>query len=117
MDDFFEEIKNRQDNKKAGVSSGEEDRRGDTATSDIKGSFDNGDPNTTNLYLGSLNPCTTEERILEVFGKFGDINSVKVMWPRTDEERARQRNCGFVSFKRRADADDARNDLQVYTRH
>ena len=30
--------------------------------------------------------------------RFGPIGSVKVMWPRTDEQRAAMRNCGFVSF-------------------
>ena len=30
------------------------------------------------------------------------------MWPRTEEEKARRRNCGFCSFKRRADAEDAK---------
>lgn len=97
-----------------------------------KGSFDTGDPNTTNLYVGNLAPSTTgtkvsgyhkcsyaviivnfwyiipaEEHLIELFGKYGDINSVKVMWPRTEEEKARKRNCGFVSFMRRRDAEDA----------
>jgi hypothetical protein len=36
------------------------------------------------------------------------------MWPRTDEERARQRNCGFCSFKRRADAEEARSAMHDY---
>ena len=75
---------------------------------DEKGSFDNGDPDTTNLYVGNLAPTITEELLNEVFGKFGPINSVKVMWPRTDEEKARKRNCGFVSFKKRRDAEDAK---------
>lgn len=44
---------------------------------------------------------------MDVFGRYGDINSVKIMWPRSDEEKARKRNCGFVSFKLRADAEDA----------
>ena len=38
------------------------------------------------------------------------------MWPRTEEEKARKRNCGFCSFKRRADAEDAkvrRIDMQA----
>lgn len=48
-----------------------------------------------------------EEDLLDLFGKYGDINSVKIMWPRSEEEKARKRNCGFVSFKRRADAEDA----------
>ena len=43
-----------------------------------------------------------------MFRKYGEINSIKVMWPRTDEERARKRNCGFVSFMRRRDAEEAR---------
>lgn len=44
---------------------------------------------------------------MELFGRFGEINSVKIMWPRSEEERARKRNCGFVSFRRRRDAEDA----------
>lgn len=49
-----------------------------------------------------------EEQLLELFGRYGDINSVKVMWPRTEEEKSRKRNCGFVSFKRRSDAEEAK---------
>lgn len=32
------------------------------------------------------------------FGRFGDIASVKIMWPRDDDQRRRGRNCGFVAF-------------------
>ena len=32
----------------------------------------------------------------------------QVMWPRSEEERGRKRNCGFVSFKKRVDAEDAK---------
>ena len=46
--------------------------------------MDDGDPDTTNLYLGNLAPTTTEETLQEAFGKFGEIYSVKIMWPRTD---------------------------------
>jgi len=49
---------------------------------------------------------------MDLFGRFGAINSVKVMWPRTEEERVRRRNCGFVSFKRRCDAEEALLELQ-----
>jgi len=48
-----------------------------------------------------------EARLALEFGVFGDISSVKVMWPRTDEERRKGKNCGFVSFMRRADAEEA----------
>jgi U2-associated protein SR140 len=44
---------------------------------------------------------------MDLFGRYGEINSVKIMWPRSEEERARKRNCGFVSFRRRRDAEDA----------
>lgn len=30
--------------------------------------------------------------------RFGDIASVKIMWPRDDDQRRRGRNCGFVAF-------------------
>ncbi|KAJ0412197.1 hypothetical protein ATCC90586_005810 [Pythium insidiosum] len=80
-------------------------------SSHVKGSFDDGDPLTTNLYVGNLAPTTTEETLERAFGRFGRIFSIKIMWPRTDEERQRRRNCGFVSFFRRDDADAARVQL------
>ena len=83
------------------------------------GSHDTGDQDSTNLYVGNLAPGVTEESLMEQFGRFGDIYSIKVMWPRTDEERARQRNSGFVSFMTRSDAADAKEamdgvDLEGY---
>eukprot|EP00249_Psilotum_nudum_P024568 c29224_g1_i6 orf=624-3824(-) len=78
----------------------------------LLGSFDDGDPLTTNLYVGNLSPQVDENFLLRTFGRFGPIASVKIMWPRTDEERRRQRNCGFVSFMRRADAQAAKDEMQ-----
>lgn len=71
------------------------------------GSHDNGDPNTTNIYLGSLNPKLTESQLCEIFGRYGPLASIKIMWPRTDEERTRNRNCGFVAFMCRKDGERA----------
>jgi len=82
---------------------------------DTPGSFDNGDPNTTNIYVGNLPPTVTEETLGEIFCEFGDIDSIKIMWPRTDEERARKRNCGFISFHTRSAAEDAKFNLQGST--
>ena len=48
----------------------------------------------------------------ESFSPFGKVYSIKIMWPRTDEERARKRNCGFVSFWRREDAVNAKRAMQ-----
>lgn len=99
IDEFLVELKTRQ-------ASGESKLAAEEAV--VKGSFDDGDPSTTNLYVGNLAPTITEEKLTEVFGQYGKIDSVKIMWPRTDEERSRRRNCGFVSFVSRDDADDAK---------
>jgi U2-associated protein SR140 len=56
---------------------------------------------TTNLYIGNINPNVTEERLYDLFRRYGEINSIKIMWPRTEEERVRRRNCGFISFMKR----------------
>lgn len=55
---------------------------------------------------------------MEIFGKFGPLASIKIMWPRSDEEKARQRNCGFVAFMSRKDGERALknlNGLHVFT--
>ncbi|XP_062872309.1 U2 snRNP-associated SURP motif-containing protein isoform X2 [Trichomycterus rosablanca] len=75
------------------------------------GSHDVGDPTTTNLYLGNINPQMNEEMLCQEFGRYGPLASVKIMWPRTDEERARDRNCGFVAFMMRKDAERALKHL------
>ncbi|XP_019897503.1 U2 snRNP-associated SURP motif-containing protein isoform X2 [Esox lucius] len=75
------------------------------------GSHDVGDPSTTNLYLGNINPQMNEEMLCQEFGRYGPLASVKIMWPRTDEERARERNCGFVAFMSRRDAERALKNL------
>ncbi len=41
------------------------------------------------------------------FGKYGPLASVKIMWPRTEEERTRVTNRGFVAFMTRKDAERA----------
>jgi len=52
---------------------------------------DGGDPYSTNLYVGNLAQETTEDTLKREFVRFGPIASVKIMWPRTDEERVRTR--------------------------
>lgn len=75
------------------------------------GSFDNGDPNTTNIYLGNLHPKLTEPQLMEIFGRYGPLASIKIMWPRSDEEKARGRNCGFVAYMSRKDGERALRNL------
>ncbi|CAB4020463.1 U2 snRNP-associated SURP motif-containing -like, partial [Paramuricea clavata] len=71
------------------------------------GSYDTGDPNTTNLYIGNISPEMNEEQLMKLFGQYGPLASVKIMWPRTEEEKSRNRNCGFVAFMKRKDGDKA----------
>lgn len=59
----------------------------------------------------------TEHQLCELFGRYGPLASVKVMWPRTEEERSRGRNCGFVAYMNRKDGERALTALQgsLYT--
>lgn len=42
---------------------------------------------------------------MELFGRFGPLASIKIMWPRTDTEKSRGRNCGFVAYMNRKDGE------------
>ena len=105
MDSFLEELKNKHDNGK------EETNSSSYLMSSSKGSYDNGDPTTTNLHVGNLAPTVTENVLADVFRKYGPIHSLKIMWPRGEEQSHRKHNSGFVSFKRRRDAEDAKFHL------
>jgi U2-associated protein SR140 len=76
------------------------------------GSLDDGDPQTTNLYVVNLSSKVDENFLLRTFGRFGPIASVKIMWPRTEEEKRRERHCGFVAFMNRADGEAAKEKMQ-----
>ncbi len=114
MDAFMEEIKARQASEPSfsGLIPGGSSSAGPLGPSKAdSGSLDDGDPTTTNLYVGNLHPAVTEDRLRQVFGVYGSLLSIKIMWPRTDEERLKRRNCGFVSFWKRSDAQAAMNAL------
>lgn len=65
MDTLFEELKGKYDGNSGPNSGGITSDFGSLTEAEInfygldKGSFDNGDPTTTNLYVGNLNPTTT----------------------------------------------------------
>ena len=69
------------------------------------------DPNTTNIFISNLSPKTKEQDLMQRFGKYGPLASIKIMWPRSDEEKARNANCGFVAFMSRRDAEVALKEL------
>eukprot|EP01025_Chloroclados_australasicus_P060711 TRINITY_DN7821_c0_g1_i5.p1 TRINITY_DN7821_c0_g1~~TRINITY_DN7821_c0_g1_i5.p1 ORF type:complete len:620 (-),score=91.89 TRINITY_DN7821_c0_g1_i5:341-2200(-) len=69
------------------------------------------DAGSTNLWIGNLAPEVDETVLLREFGRYGKISSVKVMWPRDEEQRQRQRNTGFVAFVDRDQAAEAKDAL------
>jgi len=64
-----------------------------------------GDPTSTNLYLGNLSPRLSEPALTEMFGRFGPLASVKIMYPRTEDEKNRGKHCGFVAYMSRIDGE------------
>ncbi|CAJ1395744.1 unnamed protein product [Effrenium voratum] len=66
---------------------------------------------TNNLYVGSLSTEWTEEMLSREFGRFGEVTSIKIMYPRNDQQRLRGMNSGFVQFKTRHQAELARLKL------
>jgi len=86
-----------------------------SATQARPGRAQGGDPTTTNIFVSNLAPTTTEEDLRDAFARFGPLVSVKVMWPRTDEERARGSNRAFVAYHRRPDAEKAITSMQGET--
>lgn len=79
--------------------------------------MDVADQGTTNVFVGNLAPDVDESMLLREFGRFGPIASVKVMWPRDEEQRLRGRNTGFVCFMRREDAENAKQALDGVLLH
>ncbi|KYB29903.1 U2 snRNP-associated SURP motif-containing protein-like Protein [Tribolium castaneum] len=51
------------------------------------------------------------QQLMEIFGRYGPLASIKIMWPRSDEEKARGRNCGFVAYMSRKDGERALRNL------
>ena len=79
---------------------------GHSSMSDMMGDI-GGDPTSTNLYLGNLSPRLTESALADMFGRFGPLASVKIMYPRTEDEKSRGKHCGFVAFMSRKDGERA----------
>lgn len=79
---------------------------------EIPSNSDQNDPMSTNLYVNNLNPKITEYVLMELFGTYGPLASVKIMWPRSEEDKNRSKNyCGFVAFMSRKDAERAMRNL------
>jgi U2-associated protein SR140 len=66
----------------------------------------------SNLYIGNLAQEVTIEMLTKIFNRFGEIQSVKLMLPRNEEECRRRRNCAFVKFATYESAFNAKEFLQ-----
>ena len=82
-----------------------------------KSSHDTGDPNTTNLYVGNLATTLDEHTLKLAFGKYGPIASIKIMWPRDDDQRTCGRRSGFVAYMARQSAEEALEKMQGMVLH
>ena len=75
-----------------------------------------GDGTSTNLFVGNLPRDVDEDVVTRAFAKYGPIGSVKIMWPREDEDvRLRTQLSGFVAFMTRSSAERAREEMDGAT--
>lgn len=83
----------------------------------LGGSFDTGDPTTTNLHVSNLPANVTVNALGMHFAQFGPVASVKIMWPREQGganigmmsnsatfAATRAGLNGFIAFMKRSDA-------------
>ena len=61
-----------------------------------------------NIYVGSLSYQTTEDALRQLFEKFGEVTSAKII---TDRETGRSKGFGFVEMAAQADAEEAIKEL------
>ncbi|KAK9879620.1 hypothetical protein WA026_006683 [Henosepilachna vigintioctopunctata] len=96
-------------------------RKEDTLPVSASLQTDGYDPSSTNLFIANLNPKVSEEQLMILFGRYGALASVKIMWPRGEEKFRHypNTNCGFVAFMSRKDAERAlrfleyRDDMRI----
>ncbi|WRT68937.1 uncharacterized protein IL334_005919 [Kwoniella shivajii] len=122
MDSFLEEIKYNQTAREQRL--GQIAKQEGSSVSALaaweseKGSHVVGNPETTNLFISNLPSNITEESLGLFFAKLGPVGTVKIMWPRGDEDTSigasmtvTRRNkpglSGFVSYMKRVHAERA----------
>lgn len=90
----------------------QDQRRGHSSSSGgSSGGSSSSDRATTNVFVGNVTQRVTEADLFARFRAHGPIASVKIMRPRTPEERARLHTNGFVAFMCRRDAERAKAAL------
>jgi RNA recognition motif-containing protein len=61
-----------------------------------------------NIYVGNLSFKVSDQELMEVFERFGNVTSAKVI---KDRETGRSKGFGFVEMKNDSEAQAAINDL------
>jgi RNA recognition motif-containing protein len=61
-----------------------------------------------NIYVGNLSYNAEEKDLLEIFGKFGEVSSVKII---SDRATGKPRGFGFVEMEDTREAQNAINNL------
>uniref|UniRef100_A0A1I7UJ86 U2 snRNP-associated SURP motif-containing protein n=1 Tax=Caenorhabditis tropicalis TaxID=1561998 RepID=A0A1I7UJ86_9PELO len=71
------------------------------------------DPYTTNIYVSNIPHSVTEDDLLFTFGSFGPLAALKILYPRSEEERRRPHICAFVAFMSRVDLDRFMSEVRI----
>ena len=61
-----------------------------------------------NIYVGNLGPTVLEQDLRDLFGAFGQVNSVRII---SDRETGESKGYGFIEMAKPADAEQAINTL------
>lgn len=61
-----------------------------------------------NIYVGNLHYGVNEDELTEIFGKFGTVNSVKVI---TDKYSGQSKGFGFIEMEDDAEGNQAVSEL------
>ena len=69
---------------------------------------------TTNLFVKGIPQTIDEEGLFRVFSTCGPVASIRIMWPRQQDDKTWPTNKGFVAYMRRESAEKAFAELNGF---